>query len=479
MKRFIWMILLIGAAHAQTIITPKDLSPAGPQTGNEAIAEDQGTCVGCTVKTSPAQLAAYEASLAETFTYKTLGNGTVFNFTTPAMAIAGPPPAAYSANIINITDNTLSGVMGLSIVTHSGNPSASGNGTAAFGGFDIMDTAQTGNTNGLGIWGWCEAAVSMPSGVHSCFGMNAQARVDAGVTGVTGLIGAENDVSIQTGGAALDVFGTTSVKVGDDTAHGSRNEAAFAALSGAATGWNNGLQFTNYGGHPAISTAGTLLSTKGSATVLSFLDFSSYACSGGYEINFTGLTADCSGNVVANSINNTPLGNGTASSAAVTSLNAQTENVKASGSTGNSVLSLQTNGATSASGDEITFFSQTTQEFIVGMYQGSPITWYLFDQVGAKNMIVAQSNGGLQLMPVSGAVTVGTAAAGATGSITAQSVGTSGYAISGLPTCNSGSQGQTAYVTNGVASPTYLGTVSTTGSTVAPVFCNGTSWVYH
>jgi hypothetical protein len=54
-----------------------------------------------------------------------------------------------------------------------------------------------------------------------------------------------------------------------------------------------------------------------------------------------------------------------------------------------------------------------------------------------------------------------------------------GYTIAGLPTCNTAAQGMNTYVTNGVTSPTYLGTVSTTGSTTAPVTCNGTAWVYY
>lgn len=53
-----------------------------------------------------------------------------------------------------------------------------------------------------------------------------------------------------------------------------------------------------------------------------------------------------------------------------------------------------------------------------------------------------------------------------------------GYAIASLPTCNSAAEGAHAYVTNGQSSPSYLGTVSTTGSVVAPVFCNGSAWVY-
>lgn len=53
------------------------------------------------------------------------------------------------------------------------------------------------------------------------------------------------------------------------------------------------------------------------------------------------------------------------------------------------------------------------------------------------------------------------------------------YVISGLPSCTSALQGLTAYVTNAQTSPTYLGSVSTTGAVVAPVFCNGSGWVYH
>ena len=67
-----------------------------------------------------------------------------------------------------------------------------------------------------------------------------------------------------------------------------------------------------------------------------------------------------------------------------------------------------------------------------------------------------------------------------TGGVTSGgTIGTGAYTISGLPTCNSGAAGLFAYVTNGVASPTYYGTVSTTGTTNDPVFCNGSNWVYH
>lgn len=51
-------------------------------------------------------------------------------------------------------------------------------------------------------------------------------------------------------------------------------------------------------------------------------------------------------------------------------------------------------------------------------------------------------------------------------------------AIASLPACNSGTQGQRQFVTNGATSPAFMGTVSATGSTFAPVFCNGTAWLY-
>jgi hypothetical protein len=55
---------------------------------------------------------------------------------------------------------------------------------------------------------------------------------------------------------------------------------------------------------------------------------------------------------------------------------------------------------------------------------------------------------------------------------------TQGYPILSLPACNSALQGARAHVTNGQSSPSFLGAVSTTGSVVAPVFCNGSGWVY-
>jgi len=52
------------------------------------------------------------------------------------------------------------------------------------------------------------------------------------------------------------------------------------------------------------------------------------------------------------------------------------------------------------------------------------------------------------------------------------------YTIANLPTCSAATNLAKAYVTNGVASPAFLGAVSTTGAALQPVGCNGTAWVY-
>ena len=55
---------------------------------------------------------------------------------------------------------------------------------------------------------------------------------------------------------------------------------------------------------------------------------------------------------------------------------------------------------------------------------------------------------------------------------------TTQYTIATLPACNAGTKGLKTIVTNGQTTPTFLGTVSTTGAVIAPVVCNGTAWLY-
>lgn len=50
--------------------------------------------------------------------------------------------------------------------------------------------------------------------------------------------------------------------------------------------------------------------------------------------------------------------------------------------------------------------------------------------------------------------------------------------IASLPSCVGGLAGARSAVTNGVATPTFGSTVSTTGAVWSPVVCNGTNWIY-
>lgn len=50
--------------------------------------------------------------------------------------------------------------------------------------------------------------------------------------------------------------------------------------------------------------------------------------------------------------------------------------------------------------------------------------------------------------------------------------------IATLPTCNGGNAGKMTMISNGIASPTYLQTVSATGAATRKVFCDGANWLY-
>lgn len=163
--------------------------------------------------------------------------------------------------------------------------------------------------------------------------------------------------------------------------------------------------------------------------------------------------------------------------------------IQALGSTGNTTLIIRPPTGSTGQGNLLFSSAAGVSQWQFGDSSGS---WVLYDAVSNRNDLVCYPNtssnlcqlmtssGNLQLGNSSGSIAVGGATAGpSNGSITAPTLGTSGYTIAGLPTCNSTAAGQNAYVTNGVTSPTYLGAVSTTGSTVAPVFCTGTGWIYH
>jgi hypothetical protein len=218
--------------------------------------------------------------------------------------IAGPTanPANYVANYVSVTDSQAFGssdaTVGFAITDQVGGASASGNKVAFFAGAIQNTASPSGNGNVVGAWLWSEAAVTPLGGPTNFTASNPQVRVDANVTGITSAVAEEADSTINLNSSVATVFGVGAVLDGNSTSHATNEESAFAVWSGSALGWNNGLEFTNYGSNPAISSTGNILATKGTAAVGNFIDFTSYTCAT-FEIHFSNYTIDCSGNVSA------------------------------------------------------------------------------------------------------------------------------------------------------------------------------------
>jgi hypothetical protein len=76
-----------------------------------------------------------------------------------------------------------------------------------------------------------------------------------------------------------------------------------------------------------------------------------------------------------------------------------------------------------------------------------------------------------------GDITAGQTSGTGTGRMIGAAFQTPDTTIAGLPAPSAANKGQRRHVTNGSA-PTFLGIVGTTGAIVAPVFSDGTNWVY-
>jgi len=128
----------------------------------------------------------------------------------------------------------------------------------------------------------------------------------------------------------------------------------------------------------------------------------------------------------------------------------------------------------SGSNEVLGFYYNGTQTWNWGMYNGGLSTGnalLLRDAVGGKTIISFPNNtlpatsltgdaNGLNFGGIHGVVTIYSAAGTA------------------LPTCNAAAKGKDGVVSD-ATSPTYLGTYTSGGATIAPVFCNGTNWVTH
>jgi hypothetical protein len=107
----------------------------------------------------------------------------------------------------------------------------------------------------------------------------------------------------------------------------------------------------------------------------------------------------------------------------------------------------------------------------------APYLWALPTGTSAGMLQVGTASGTPNVAQISSvAATNGDCMVGTGGVWAAGSCIGSQYTVSTLPTCNSGSKGLAAAVTD-AASPTFLGSLSGGGSTYAPAVCNGSAWV--
>lgn len=114
----------------------------------------------------------------------------------------------------------------------------------------------------------------------------------------------------------------------------------------------------------------------------------------------------------------------------------------------------------------------------IGMISGDPLYWSN-DAVGigSGTADVSVSRAGPQTVQFGDGVTNG--GVNDKGSAIATSITLVPVPIASLFPCNSGSRGTFQVVNNGIAAPAYNAAVSATGTSVRPVFCDGTGFTYH
>jgi len=314
--------------------------------------------------------------------------------------------------------------------------------------------------------------------------------VDQEYTGLSRLYGTTAAVTVGAAGSAPDMIGfeigmsqnnaTTSavprrygLNIDDYGIYqaGTLDTAISVQCGGASTGcWKHLISLTTEGGtlFHALDPSADIVYSESTATIANVLNLANVTVTGDI-LNFPHVTLTGAGTLTLNGMINVTstspeinlnmaastqsaafvstmagnnrwdflLGNGTAESGGNAGSDYQLNAFSDAGSfIGDWLLILRSNGAATF-GSTVASISTTTGGII--------------------------DNGGL-----------GVAGSGYFGGV----VATAGYAIASLPSCAAGTRGARAYITNGQTTPTFLGTVSTTGAVIAPVFCNGTSWLY-
>ncbi len=249
-------------------------------------------------------------------------SGVAITITTPAgspsvnmgLAITNSPSGTFGSN--QLAPNTVT--VNDSVINASGSLAAfqaqyGATATASQGnGIGLLGVATTlANTNsfyGFGVQGQCFAqhTATAPTGMGGagqCAGGNFLGHLGAGATGYFSVFGLEINTSVAPTGGNAPKFkaGILIAQNVGDAARGATIDAAIAISSNNATiNWKTGLLFGNMAGQSAFGTDSTIIASTGSQQVNTFIDFSSYTCSGGNKINFNTFAVDCSDNVFIN-----------------------------------------------------------------------------------------------------------------------------------------------------------------------------------
>jgi len=113
------------------------------------------------------------------------------------------------------------------------------------------------------------------------FGFSALGVLTDGATHYLNVTGGEVNVSAKTGTSVFYKCGLQIAAMPDDIVKGSDFDASLSLSNQlGAIGFDYGVMFSAANGAHPVSTTGTLIGTKGAATVANGIDFSSYTISG-------------------------------------------------------------------------------------------------------------------------------------------------------------------------------------------------------
>jgi hypothetical protein len=137
----------------------------------------------------------------------------------------------------------------------------------------------------------------------SMFAINPVVWLQATATHMAEASGGEVDTLCASGSSVLDKYGWKVTQLSTDAVAGSRNDAAlFFGNQGGAVGWGTLIQVGDGLNASPLTTAGSVLATKGSPSITNGIDLSG-ATIAGSAFKSPGFNVDGSGNATVNAVN--------------------------------------------------------------------------------------------------------------------------------------------------------------------------------